>query len=79
MEQPGIPTYILIAAIGVVILAGFLLFPLVTNYLRGSVSGADGRLAEPASNAPATQAPAGSMAERRQNIEELLLRKERES
>jgi len=81
MDQPGIPTYILITAIGVVMLAGFLLFSLASGYLRFPVRGGGphGQVAESAPNARATRAPAGSMAERRQNIEELLQRKERES
>jgi hypothetical protein len=81
MEQAGIPTHILITAIGVVILIAFLLFSLASYYLRFRVrsEGAHGRFAEHAPVATATPAPAGSMAERRHNIEELLQRKERES
>lgn len=82
MDQQDIPTYILITVIGVVILAGFLLFSLASGYQRFAVrgDGPHGQVAEPARNAqPATPATAGSMAERQQNIEELLKRKERES
>jgi hypothetical protein len=80
MEQPDIPTYILITAIGVVMLAGLILFALASNYLRAPVTvGPLRRVAEAAPNSLAPNAPAGSMAERRQNIEELLQRKERES
>lgn len=45
MEQPGIPTHILITAIGVVILIGFLLFFLASHYLRPRVR-SDGRTSE---------------------------------
>lgn len=81
MEQPGIPTPILIAAIGFVMLVGLLLFSLASSYRRFHVEGGglNRRVAEPRPDVPATRAPAGSMAERRQNIEELLERKERES
>lgn len=80
MEQPGIPTYILITAVAVVTLAGFILFSVAVNYLRTPVTAIPLRgVKELAPNSPTPRAPAGSMAERRQNIEELLQRKERES
>lgn len=80
MEQPGIPTYILITAIGVVMLAGVILLSLASNYLRSPVTvGPQRRVAEATPNSTAPRAPAGSMAERRQNIEELLQTKETES
>ena len=81
MEQPGIPTHILITAIGVVVLVGFLLLFLASNYLHPRVrsEGLHGRVVEPAPNASTSPTTAGSMAERRHNIEELLQRKERES
>lgn len=82
MEQLGIPTFILITAIGVGVLAGCILFlALASGYLRNPVHGVDpaGLMTQPAPNEFVTRAPAGSMAERQQNIEELLQRKERES
>ena len=81
MEQPGIPTHILITVIGLVVLVGFLLFFLASNYLHPRVrsEGSHGRLTEPAQDASARPATTGSMVERRHHIEQLLQRKESES